>query len=308
MRLFITGISGLLGLNVALAARGTFEVAGCYLTHPVATPGLTVYAADARDPEAMNRVFALARPDIVIHAVGLSSVDGCENDPDIAYQVNVGAAREVARVARSRGARLVHISTDHLFDGERSWRTEDDPLAPLNVYAKTKGEAEHAVLREHPGALVVRTNFYGWGTSVRVSFSDWVLRGLSEGHPLTMFEDVHFTPILVNDLAESLFSLVKTGASGIIHVAGGERVSKYEYAMLAAEVFGLGADCVRAVPADSVVLRAPRPRDMSLACRRAEGILGRPMPSLREGLLRLRALRERRWPGLLQAAVDAGRE
>jgi len=304
MRLFITGISGLLGLNVALAARERVEVAGSYFSHAVAADGLEVYAVDARDPDAMTRVLERARPDVVLHTVGLSNVDGCEDDPEHAYQLNVATAREGARLARVYGARFIHVSTDHLFDGERAWRGEDDALAPRNVYAKTKGEAEHAVLREHPDALVVRTNFYGWGTTVRTSFSDWVLRGLTEGRPLTMFSDVHFTPILVNDLAECLLALIEAKASGLIHVAGGERVSKHEYAVRAAEVFGLSADQVRAVPVDSVVLRAPRPRDMSLACRRAEGILGKPMPALREGLLRLRALGERGWPRVLQAAID----
>jgi dTDP-4-dehydrorhamnose reductase len=307
MRLFITGISGLLGLNVALVARERVEVGGSFFSHPVSADGLDVYAADARDQDAMTRVLERARPDVILHTVGLSNVDGCEDDPEHAYELNVATAREGARLARACGARFIHVSTDHLFDGERAWRREDDALAPRNVYAKTKGEAEHAVLREHPDALVVRTNFYGWGTSVRTSFSDWVLRGLTEGRPLTMFADVHFTPILVNDLAELLLSLIEAKASGLIHVAGGERVSKYEYAVRAAEVFGLSADRVRAVPADSVMLRAPRPRDMSLACGRAETILGRPMPSLRDGLLRLRALRGQGWPRVLQAAVDAGK-
>ena len=307
MRLFITGISGLLGLNVALVARERVEVGGSFFSHPVSADGLDVYAADARDPDAMTRVLERARPDVILHTVGLSNVDGCEDDPEHAYELNVATAREGARLARACGARFIHVSTDHLFDGERAWRREDDALAPRNVYAKTKGEAEHAVLREHPDALVVRTNFYGWGTSVRTSFSDWVLRALTEGRPLTMFGDVHFTPILVNDLAELLLSLIEAKASGLIHVAGGERVSKYEYAVRAAEVFGLSADRVRAVPADSVMLRAPRPRDMSLACGRAETILGRPMPSLRDGLLRLRALRGQGWSRVLQAAVDAGK-
>src|SRR5437762_55408 len=200
MRLFITGISGLLGLNVALVARERVEVAGSYFSHAVAADGLEVYAVDARDPDAMTRVLERARPDVVLHTVGLSNVDGCEDDPEHAYQLNVATAREGARLAR--------------------------------VYGK---------------------------------------------------------------------------ASGLIDVAGGERVSKHEYAVRAAEVFGLSADQVRAVPVDSVVLRAPRPRDMSLACRRAEGILGKPMPALREGLLRLRALRERGWPGVLQAAIDDGK-
>ena len=307
MKLFITGISGLLGLNVAFAARGRFEIAGSYLTHPIAADGIDAVAADARDPAAMARVLDRVRPDVILHTVGLSSVDGCEDDPGLAFEVNVGAAREMARLARARGIRFVHVSTDHLFDGTKPDRGEDDALALLNVYAKTKAEAEHAVLAEDAGALVVRTNFYGWGTSVRTSFSDWILAGLGEGRTLTMFEDVFFSPILVNDLADALFTLVERGASGVLNVAGGERLSKYAFARHAADVFGLSSGTLRAVGVDTVALRAARPRDMSLSSRRAETLLKRPMPTAREGLARLRALRETGWPPMLEAALAAGR-
>lgn len=306
MKIFVTGISGLLGLNVALAARHRFEVAGCYRTHPVAADGIDAVAADARDPDAMARVLDRTRPDVVLHTVGLSSVDGCEDDPALAFEVNVTAAREVARLARARAMRLIHISTDHLSDGGKPDRDEADALAPLNVYAKTKAEAEQAVLGEHPDALVVRTNFYGWGTSVRTSFSDWILAGLADGRTLTMFDDVYFTPILVNDLADALWALVAGEARGILNVAGGERVSKYEFARLGAEVFALPVTGLRAVKADTMALKAPRPHDMSLSMRRVEGTLGRRMPTVRDGLLRLRALREAGWPRTLQAALDGG--
>ena len=307
MRLFITGISGLLGLNVALAASGRHDVAGCYREHPVAAPGVRAYALDVRKREALDALLATERPDVVLHTVGLSNVDACEDDPVLAEELNMTVARDAARSARRAGARFIHISTDHLFDGERPLRGEDDPLAPLNVYAKTKGEAEQAVLAEDPDALVVRTNFYGHGTSVRASFSDWILHGLREGRALTMFEDVWFTPVLINDLGDMLLALAVTSARGILHVAGGERVSKHDFAMRAAEVFGMSAASVRAVSVDSVALRAARPRDMSLACARAAALLGHTMPDLRDGLERLRALREAGWPARLQAAVDAGR-
>src|ERR1051325_3013950 len=158
MRLFITGISGLLGLNVALAASGRHDVAGCYREHPVAAPGVRAYALDVRKREALDALLATERPDVVLHTVGLSNVGAGEADPVLAEELNMTVARDAARSARRAGARFIHISTDHLFDGERPLRGEDDPLAPLNVYAKTKGEAEQAVLAEDPDALVVRTN------------------------------------------------------------------------------------------------------------------------------------------------------
>jgi dTDP-4-dehydrorhamnose reductase len=213
----------------------------------------------------------------------------------------------VARAARAAGARLVHISTDHLFDGERPRRREDAPLAPLNVYAKTKAEAEVAVLREHPEALVARTNFYGWGTSVRVSFSDWVLRALRGGAPLTMFTDVYFSPLFVDDLADAIVDLVERRVTGIVNVAADERLSKYDFALRTAEVFGLPAGKVYATSVERASLRAPRPKDMSLDVERAAALLGRRLPMVRDGLLRLRGVGDAGRAAILQQAIDGGR-
>lgn len=307
MRLFITGISGLLGLNAALAARDRFEVSGCFLSHPVAAEGIRAYQTDVRAVDAVAEALEPARPDVVIHTVGMSNVDACEVDPGLALDVNVSAARSVAEVTRALDARLVHISTDHLFDGQGSWKTEIDPLAPLNTYAKTKGEAEQVVLEAHPDALVIRTNFYGWGTSVRTSFSDWIIRALAQGTELTMFNDVFFTPILVNDLIEAIFALLAQEATGLFHLAGGERLSKYDFAVRMAETFGRPTARVRSVSATAVPLRARRPADMSLSCAKAEALLGRKMPSAITGLQRLKELERCGWPRVLQRAIDAGR-
>ena len=305
--LFITGISGLLGLNTALAARGRFHVAGCYRTHAVGLPGVEAWAADAADGAALAAILDRVHPDIVLHTAGLSNVDLCEEDPALAVRVNVEAAETVARLTRARGARLIHISTDHLFDGATPSRREDEPLSPVNVYGRTKADAEAAVLRAHPQALVVRTNFYGWGTSVRTSFSDWILDGLERGESLTMFDDVHFTPVLVNDLAAALFALAERGVSGIVNVPGGERLSKDAFARTMARVFGVSAAGIRSASVGTARLKARRPRDMSLSCARVEALLGRHMPSAAEGLETLRTLRDAGWTKQLQDAVDAGK-
>jgi dTDP-4-dehydrorhamnose reductase len=306
-RLLITGISGLLGLNLAVHARARFAVGGCYAEHPVTLSGVDATAVDVRSAGAVRRLVERVRPDLVIHTVGMSSVDACENDPGRAQELNVDAAEVVARAARAAGARLVHVSTDHLFDGERPRRREDEPLAPLNVYAKTKAEAEVVVLREHPEALVVRTNFYGWGTSVRVSFSDWILHALRSGTPLTMFTDVYFSPLFVDDLADALFDLVERQATGIVNVAADERLSKYEFALCTAEVFGLPAGKVYAASIEEAALRAPRPKDMSLDVERAAVLLGRRLPTARDGLRRLHDAGDAGRAATLQRAIDDGR-
>jgi dTDP-4-dehydrorhamnose reductase len=134
----------------------------------------------------------------------------------------------------------------------------------------------------------VRTNFFGWGPAGRQSISDWILAGLRARAPLTMFSDVYFTPILASRLASQVQALVKAGASGVLHVAGEERVSKHAFALRLAAAFGLSADTIREGRFAEARLAAPRPRDMSLSCERARSLLGRGPGGLDEHLAELR--------------------
>lgn len=305
MRLFITGISGLLGLNAALQLRREFEVSGCYLRHPVRIPDVETARVDLTDPVAVQDMIRRASPEIVIHAAGLTAVDDCQRDPALARRLNVEASRGVAQAAAARGAKLVHISTDNLFDGRALVQREDDPPSPLNAYAESKLEAERVVAAACPEALVVRTNFYGWGPPHRPSFSDWILDGLLARRTLPVFQNIHFSPILVNDLIEAIRDLARAEASGVYNVAGAERVTKHSFALQLAAAFGLDPSPIRAVQLKDVPLLAPRPLESALDSTRAERVLGRRMPASRDGLDRLRKLQRDGWPQEVRACTPA---
>ena len=290
MKLFVSGISGLLGLNVALVARERFQVSGCFLTHPIVLDGIRAVKLDVASLSELEQFLLTCKPDIIMHTAGLTNVEECEDKPILAHRLNVEATRNVAKIANILRAKLVHISTDHVFDGRTAWKTEGDIPAPLNTYAKTKWKAEEVVLEECPDALIIRTNFFGWGTPVRVSFSDWILRALAQGKELTMFSDVYFTPILINDLIDVMTELLGRGATGIFHVGGSERLTKYDFALQIAEVFDHPRDAIRAISVQNFPFRAKRPRDMSLSSGKAEQYLGIEMPAVKEGLHRLKKL------------------
>lgn len=306
MKVFITGISGLLGLNLALQIRERFQTSGCYHTHPVALDAIQAFSVDMTSCDAARRALTEVHPDVIVHTAGLTNVEICEASPELAHRLNVEATQHVATIAAGLEARLVHISTDHFLDGSRPWKTEEHLVTPLNLYAKTKWQAEQEVRRICPGALIIRTNFYGWGTPAKVSFSDWILRSLQQQTELTMFHDVLFTPILINDLVDVIMALIRERASGIFHVAGRERLSKFEFASQVADIFGHSKDPIRAISVAESPLRARRPKDMSLSSRKVESLLRITMPCVREGLERLRNLRQKGWPQALEQAYDCG--
>ena len=302
-RLFITGISGLLGLNGALHWRDRFETIGCYRSRPIAIGGVEAVALNLEDAAATQSLFQQTKPDLVLHTAALTDVNRCEIEPALAARLNIDVTRIVAAAARGVGAQLVHISTDHLFAGDRPFSDELTEPRPVNSYARTKLEAERVVQELDPHALIVRTNFIGWGTGTGGGFLDWLVRSLREGAPLRMYADVFVTPIGIIDLLDCLFDLVNRGTTGVVHVAGAERLSKYELGLKAAHVFGYPADRVERASIDSVPSIAARPRDMSLDTGRVSQLLGRPMPDADTCLQRLRRLQDDGWPDAIRAAL-----
>jgi len=295
VRIFITGVSGLLGLNAGLHLKERHDVTGCYWSHPVRIDGLETIRLDLSDAAAVHRALDELQPQIILHTAGLTNVDACEDNPSEAERLNVEISEHVARAAQAVGAFLVHISTDHMSDGTKALVTETAAPAPLNVYAQTKWQAECAVTKLCPEALIVRTNFFGWGSLVKASFSDWVLQGLRQGKTLPLFVDVYITPILINQLVDVIERLLQRRATGIFNVAGRDRVSKFEFGMRLAKVFGYPGDALRPVSVRDVPLRAQRPLDMSLNTDKVAKAVGRAMPSVEDSLRELKNLDESGW-------------
>lgn len=283
----ITGGSGLLGLNWANALRHTHTVTLGVHHRAVSMPGA---AAERFSLESVDDVLGAldrVRPDCVVHAAGLTSVEACEDKPDLAHHVNVELAGNVATACARRGVRLAHISTDHVFGGDTRFVTEEARVAPLNVYGKTKAEAETRVQHACPDALVIRTNFYGWGPAYRQSFSDWVLGNLSRGQQITLFNNVFYTPILASRLVWIVHELFDRTASGLFHVVGDERISKHDFGMQLASVFGLDTKLILAGSIDSQPMLVRRPHDMSLSNRKVSETLNISIGGVREHLLLL---------------------
>lgn len=273
-RLLLTGGSGLLALNWACAMRETHDIVLAVHHHDVRLEGTVTRRLVLENDKRLAEELAAMRPDIIVHAAALANVDECERDPTRAWITNVEVASNVAAAAAQLGVSLVHVSTDHLFDGESSYYSEDAVPCPLNEYARTKLVAEEQVLQRCPNALVVRTNFFGWGTRERRSFSDWIIDRLRAGERTTMFDDVFVTPILLDALAVIVHRLLDVGASGVFNVVGDDRLSKYQFGMLLASEFELPSMLIVPKNINASSLTARRPRDMSLDNRKLRAKLG----------------------------------
>jgi dTDP-4-dehydrorhamnose reductase len=286
-KLLITGAGGMLGANLVLDALAAgHEVVAVDFLHPVLHPEIESVTADLTRPGSAMAVFAAHQPEWAIHCAAATDVDACEADPETAFRLNRDMAGQVAMAAQAVGARLVHISTDAVFDGQRGGYTEEDEPHPINVYGESKLEGEWAVLSEYPGALIVRTNIYGWNAQAKQSLAEWFLARLEAGQETPGFTDAWFTPILVNDLNDQLLQMLQRGLQGVLHVAGRECVCKYEFGKRLAEMRGLETALLHPVSKGGSGLRAQRGSNLCLDCRKAGVSLGRALPSVAQGLER----------------------
>ena len=288
-RLLVTGGSGLLALNIALHCHKTLDVfLGLHKRKVKPSFASTLYLP--RHPTSQDWIKSLSEimPSYVVNAAAATNIEHCEHNPENAFYVNVQFAERIAYACNHLDIPLVHISTDHLFSGVYPFSTEQTPPDPVNVYGQTKAEAESRVLSVCPSALVIRTNFYGWGTSYRSSFSDKVIQQLSAGNVYNAFSDVYYTPILISDLISAIHHLCELGAKGIFNVVGDQRLSKYDFSLLVAKTFSLESSLLNPISIHEVPTLVQRPKDMSLSNLKATQFLNKGFGSVVDGLLRLK--------------------
>ncbi len=285
MRLLVTGVTGLLGLNLAWEAlQAGHEVVGVAGSRDLPNAPFPVLRADLSRPGALAEVWRTARPDAVVHTAALAHVDACEKQPDRAERLNALLPGEVAERARQEGVPLVHISTDAVFDGERGDYTEDDPPRPLSVYARTKLAGEQAVLATYAQAVVLRVNFFGWSLSGTRSLAEWFLNNLRLGRPMRGFTDVFFCPLLANHLARLVLEVLAKGLSGLYHATGSACTSKYAFGVALAKRFGYDPSLIRPTSVEEAGLAARRAHRLTLKNERLSRALDHPLPAWPEGV------------------------
>jgi dTDP-4-dehydrorhamnose reductase len=270
--ILVIGGSGYLGGEILRQARRAGrEARGTAHQHP----GAGLVPLDLRDDRVVGSLFDAERPDVVINTAYLQA------GVDVGSVTRDGAQR-VAHNAARVGARLVHISTDALFDGDGAGRyVESDAPSPITEYGTAKAEAERAVAHANPGALIVRTSLI-YGGEAPGPQERLVSDALEAPERVAFFSDEVRSPITLGDLAQALLELADLDHAGVLNVAGRDDCDRFEFARQIA--IGLGRDPRHLRSAVSAELGLRRPRNCSLDSSLARSLLTSPLRGVREVL------------------------
>ena len=305
MRILITGASGLLGLNTALESANQHTVFGQVNRNAIQTEAFTVLNANLVEPGAVDRILDRTQPDWVIHCAALASLEACENDPELAWELNTTLPRNLAEQCRNGGARLLHVSTDAVFDGQIGGYSEVDQPNPQGTYAQTKYQAELVVAEVNPDAIIVRVNLFGWSLYGKRSLAEFFFNNLSSGKQVMGFTDILFCPLLVNDIAHIFIEMLESGLSGLYHVLSSDSMSKYEFGLAIARRFGFNEALIEPRSVLDANLKAVRSPNLTLKIDKLFHDLGELPPNISTGIDRFYKLYQQGYPQMLLGLIDS---
>ena len=278
MRIGVTGASGMLGTALIDELANKYKVFATARSKGLEKDGIIWECFELTNFQHLNKWLEMTDPDMVIHCAAIVDVDKCEDNVDYVTKLHVDSTKAIVNYLNRNNKKLIYISTDSVFDGksDRPY-VESDTVNPLNIYSKTKLLGEKSVLLMN-GGLVLRTNIIGWSTSGNISFAEWLLNGLIESKPLSLFSDVIFSPLNVSDLSKIITQAIDSEITGLYHCTSKDYLSKYDFGIKIAKIFNFSIDNIKKISVDNVNLKASRPKNIALNSKKLSLILGCDFP------------------------------
>ena len=278
MKILVTGSTGLLGSSLCpILRKSGHEV----IQHSRNTA--TEIICDLASYPCVETAFSELSPQIIVNLAGLTNVDQCEIDPQSAYLANTHIVENLVHWIkfRSPNTHLIQISTDHVYDG--SGLNKEDTVCLRNYYAFSKFAGEQAALKVN--STVLRTNFFGVSKCPnRITLSDWLVMSFRKKSSISLFNDVWFSPLEINQLSNVIEYVVRNPISGIFNIGANDGVTKAKFAQMLAQKLGLSTADAKFVSVNSMRLKAYRPTDMRLNVSKFEKTFGISLPSLSQAI------------------------
>jgi len=285
----IIGASGLIGGYLYRSAPGGIKISGTF--HNFSLPGLVRLEINKR-PE-VEKLILNCRPDTVFLPAAFTNVDLCEETPDLCYEVNVASVRCLSDILKDTKTKLIYFSTDYVFDGKNGPYSEDEPPEPLGIYGKSKLEGETIIKNCLDNYLIIRTTcVYGWEPQEK-NFIVNLIKKTRSGRTAEVPVDQVTTPTYAGHLARSIWGLVKDNKTGIYNIAGATLISRFDFALMAAEIFGLDKAFIKPVTTVELNRKAKRPLKGGLKTDKIKRELNTEVPQAQQGLEAMKKETER---------------
>lgn len=267
-KILITGASGFVGTKLRAMLSRDFSVIGTYYSKPV--QGL--FLLDITNKDAVREIIIKEEPDIVVHAAAAIGIDFCEQNRDVAENINHEGTRNVVDACREMGAKMFYISTSFVFDGKKENYKETDATNPLNWYGETKLMGERAIL-QLPRSVILRADFlYGYNDKdLPNGFFEIIL----SGEQIDIYGDEVRHPLFVDDVGNAIKVILEKDAEGVFHLAGPDRLTKYELALQLEKVIRNESHLVRAE--ENSAVKRPVALSLDTGLARSLGIYFTPV-------------------------------
>ncbi|CUS76431.1 dTDP-4-dehydrorhamnose reductase [Candidatus Kryptonium thompsonii] len=294
MRVMVTGAHGLLGQAVLkLFLKSTNSEILATAKEPrtfLDFGGFDYTMLDITSRSDVKNLVVYFRPDVIINTAAYTNVDGCEQNRELAWRVNVEGVRNLVHSARRVDAKLIHISTDYIFDGKNGPYTEEAIPNPINYYGRTKLASENEIKIGGIRFAILRTNvLYGVGKNVKSNFALWLYEKLSKGEKIKVVTDQVGNPTYVDDLAFAILKVVEFDKEGVYNIGGRDFVDRYTFAIKLAEIFGFDKELITPVKTSELNQIAPRPLKSGLITFKAEAELGFKPYGVEDGISEFKA-------------------
>ena len=277
MRILITGAFGQLGhaLQSVLSKKSNYEL---ICTGRKIKKGQEGIPLDIRNQVALKEIINTTAPDILINLAAMTNVDACELNPKLAGEINVAGLQHICDSFKGK---IIHLSTDYVFDGTSGPYKEDDPLNPISIYGKTKLASEHILLEKDIKNLVIRGNvLYDYSPHTSASFLNWVVSSLKNNQEIKVVEDQFNNPTWTRSMSDIIELSIENDLEGIIHWGDSVHISRFEFAKLIAKKFSLNESLIKPVLTSELNQPARRPLQSGLSTEKLVNMLDIIPPSI----------------------------
>ena len=277
MRILITGAFGQLGhaLQSILSKKSNYEL---ICTGRKIKKGQKGIPLDIRNQVVLKELINTTAPDILINLAAMTNVDACELNPKLAGEINVAG---LEHICDSFKGKIIHLSTDYVFDGTSGPYKEDDPLNPISIYGKTKLASEHILLEKDIKNLVIRGNvLYDYSPHTSASFLNWVVSSLKGNQEIKVVEDQFNNPTWTRSMSDIIELSIENDLEGIIHWGDSVHISRFEFAKLIAKKFSLNESLIKPVLTSELNQPARRPLQSGLSTEKLVNMLDIIPPSI----------------------------